>query len=59
VGAEGGRDERGFEFYAMRFNKVWSITDCISFVVMTERGLTEAPIGDNRFEQLGFRASLR
>ena len=34
-------------------------TDCISFVVMTERGLTEALTGDNHFEQAGFHALLR
>ncbi len=51
--------ERGLELYGQRLDKAWSLTDCISFVVMTERGLTEALTGDNHFEQAGFRALLR
>ncbi len=51
--------ERGLELYAQRLDKAWSLTDCISFVVMTERGLTEALTGDAHFEQAGFRALLR
>ena len=31
------------------------LTDCISFVVMTDRGLTEALTGDHHFEQANFR----
>ena len=58
-----GRDiplyERGLDLYAQRPDKAWSLTDCISFVVMTERGLTEALTGDNHFEQAGFHALLR
>jgi predicted nucleic acid-binding protein len=51
--------ERGIDLYARRPDKEWSLTDCISFVVMTERGLTEALTGDRHFEQAGFRALLR
>ena len=50
---------RGFDLYARRPDKSWSLTDCISFVVMTDRGLTEALTGDHHFEQAGFRALLR
>ena len=31
--------ERGVTLYAQRMDKDWSITDCVSFVVMRERGL--------------------
>jgi len=48
----------GLELYARRLDKAWSLTDCISFVVMTDRGLTEALTGDHHFEQAGFRALL-
>jgi len=50
---------RGFELYRHRPDKEWGITDCISFVVMQERGLTEALTTDEDFEQAGFRALLR
>ncbi len=36
----------------------WSLTDCISFVVMDEREVTDALIGDRHFEQARFRALL-
>ena len=51
--------ERGLELYSTRLDKAWSLTDCISFVVMNERGLTDALTGDRHFEQAGFRALLR
>ncbi|HJP95822.1 MAG TPA: PIN domain-containing protein [Candidatus Saccharimonadales bacterium] len=51
--------ERGFELYQSRPDKEWGITDCISFVVMQERGLTDALTTDEHFEQAGFRALLR
>jgi len=53
------RSHGGLELYARRPDKSWSLTDCISFVVMTDRGLTEALTGDHHFEQAGFRALLR
>ncbi len=58
-----GPDERwyqsGVALYRSRLDKSWSLTDCISFVVMQNRGLTEALTGDRHFEQAGFRALLR
>ncbi len=50
---------RGIDLYARRPDKAWSLTDCISFVVMGERGLAEALTGDHHFEQAGYRALLR
>jgi uncharacterized protein len=50
---------RGLHLYTHRPDKSWSLTDCISFVIMTERGLTEAFTGDHHFEQAGFVALLR
>ena len=35
-----GLFDRGFDLYTRRPDKGWSLTDCISFVVMTDRGLT-------------------
>jgi predicted nucleic acid-binding protein len=50
---------RGLALYAARPDKGWSLTDRVSFVVMTERGLTDALTGDHHFEQAGFLALLR
>ena len=33
---------RGIEMYAARPDKQWSLTDCISFLVMQDRQITEA-----------------
>lgn len=50
--------EQGIELYAHRPDKEWSLTDCISFVIMERYGLTDALTGDHHFEQAGFRAIL-
>jgi uncharacterized protein len=50
--------EQGIELYSSRLDKDWSLTDCISFVVMRKQGLTEALTGDRHFEQAGFTALL-
>jgi predicted nucleic acid-binding protein len=47
--------QRGMKLYISRSDKAWSLTDCISFVVMDERGITEALTADHHFEQAGFR----
>ncbi len=49
---------RALELYESRPDKDWSLTDCTSFVVMQERGLTEAATGDRHFEQAGYKALL-
>ncbi len=50
---------RGLELMAARPDKDWSITDCVSFVVMADEGLKEALTGDQHFEQAGFAALLK
>lgn len=49
---------RGLQRYSERLDKVWSLTDCTSFVVMEEYGLTEALTDDHHFEQAGFTVLL-
>jgi predicted nucleic acid-binding protein len=44
--------------YQNRLDKDWGLTDCASFVVMTERGLTDALTPDEHFRQAGFRPLL-
>lgn len=36
-----------------------TLTECISFGVMTERGLSDALTADHHFEQAGFRAVFK
>ena len=42
-----------------RPDKLWSLADCASFVVMRHRGLTEAMTADRHFEQAGFVRLLK
>lgn len=46
-------------FYAQREDKAWSYTDCSSFWIMQQAGITEALAYDKHFEQAGKRALLR
>lgn len=50
---------RGLALYRERADKAWSLTDCISIVVMRDRGIADALTADNHFEQAGFNALLR
>ena len=45
--------------YEMRPDKDWSLTDCLSFLLMEERGIADALTADHHFEQAGFRALMR
>ena len=49
----------GFELYAARPDKGYSLTDCISMQTMRREGLTQALTNDRHFEQEGFRALFR
>ncbi|MCG3200026.1 MAG: hypothetical protein GHCLOJNM_04555 [bacterium] len=50
--------EMGVRMYHERPDKDWSLTDCISFVVMERHGLSEALTADHHFEQAGFKNLL-
>jgi predicted nucleic acid-binding protein len=50
--------EAALSLYESGPDKSWSLTDCLSFIVMQERGLTDALTADHHFEQAGFRALL-
>jgi predicted nucleic acid-binding protein len=50
---------QGVDLYDTRADKKWSLTDCISFVVMRQRGIQDALTGDHHYEQAGFRALLK
>lgn len=49
---------RAADLYRDRSDKGWGLTDCISFVVMADHGVTEALTADKHFVQAGFKALL-
>ena len=51
--------QAGFDLFAARPDKGWSLTDCIAFGVMTERNVSEALTADHHFVQAGFRAVFK
>ena len=59
VPADEASFERGLRLYAERSDKEWSVTDCISFVLMRERRIREALTTDHHFEQAGFTILLK
>jgi uncharacterized protein len=50
--------DAGLVLFSQRPDKEWSLTDCISFVVMKRMGITDALTADRHFQQAGFRAML-
>ncbi|HEY3391092.1 MAG TPA: PIN domain-containing protein [Lacipirellulaceae bacterium] len=46
--------DKGLDLFQARPDKEWSLTDCISFVVMQEQGLTKALTADHHFKQAGY-----
>ncbi len=59
VPAEHSLFDRGAALYDQRSDKAWSLTDCISFVIMQEHGLRDALTGDHHFEQAGFNVLMK
>lgn len=51
--------QEAFVLYSTRGDKGWSQTDCASFRIMEDRGITQALTHDRHFEQAGFVALLR
>lgn len=51
--------QKGMTLFVKRADKEWGLIDCISFVVMQEREITEALTTDTHFQQAGFHALLR
>ena len=46
------------QLYRTRPDKNWSLTDCLSFVVMERRHLTDALTTDGHFEQAGLNVMM-
>ncbi len=45
--------------YRQHHDKEWGLTDCSSFVIMRQRGLSEALTYDHHFQQANYVALLR
>jgi predicted nucleic acid-binding protein len=50
--------QEGVKLYGSRLDKDWSLTDCMSFVVMQREGIVEALTGDHHYTQAGFTTLL-
>ncbi|NMG60602.1 PIN domain-containing protein [Geitlerinema sp. P-1104] len=48
-----------FNLFKQRGDKEWGLVDCISFIVMQDRGIIDALTADTHFQQAGFRALLK
>lgn len=49
---------KGWALYCQRLDKEWGLTDCTSFVIMQEEGISEAFTSDHHFTQAGFSILL-
>ena len=50
---------QAFKLFSERTDKEWGLVDYVSFVVMRERGITDALTSDDHFRQAGFNALMR
>jgi uncharacterized protein len=50
--------DRALDVYRKHLDKEWGLTDCLSFVVMRDRGMLNALTADDHFRQAGFTALL-
>lgn len=50
---------RAWELFRDRSDKEWGMTDCVSFIVMQDREVTEAFSADRHFEQAGFHTLVK
>jgi predicted nucleic acid-binding protein len=51
--------DQAVRLYDKRAVKAWSLTDCISFIVMEDQSLHDALTSDHHFEQARFAALMK
>ena len=59
IGLTGELYSAAFKLFRERPDKEWGLVDCISCVVMQERGLTQVLTTDEHFAQMGFQVLLK
>lgn len=52
-------DDQAWQFLKTRNDKMWSLADCSSFVVMKQRKISQGFTTDHHFEQAGFIMLLK
>jgi predicted nucleic acid-binding protein len=52
-------EAEGWRLFESRPDKLWSLVDCLSFVLMKQRSIADAFSTDHHFEQAGFRVLLK
>jgi uncharacterized protein len=50
--------QRAFALFKDRSDKEWSLTDCVSFEILRERGIVDALTPDAHFAQATFKALM-
>jgi len=50
--------DEAFRLYRERSDKEWGLTDCVSFIIMRNRNISEALTTDEHFRQAGFQVLL-
>lgn len=50
--------DKAFAMFKKYDDKEWSLVDCISFVVMREKGIKQALTFDSHFQQAGFTSIM-
>jgi hypothetical protein len=59
VAVDDGLFRERLDLFRQRPDKDWSLTDCISFVLMQRERMTQALTADHHFQQAGFVALLK
>lgn len=59
VPAEESLFQKAVRLYESRLDKTWSVTDCVSFLVMRHYAISDALTTDHHFAQAGFTVLLK